>query len=133
VPTEPLDERNIQGIKYFKMLLPLFARLHDVGTARDKAGNRRLHFDQYCMLVLLSFFNPMLRSVRALQAASKLKSVQRRLGCPRTSLGSFSEAAGGWGLVLETPEQDVLSETSHCNPADGEIPVSVLFSQSDTL
>jgi hypothetical protein len=74
------------------MLLPLFARLHDVGTARDKAGNRRLHFDQYCMLVLLSFFNPMLRSVRALQAASKLKSVQRRLGCPRTSLGSFSEA-----------------------------------------
>lgn len=92
VPLEPLDERNIQGLKYFKMLLPVFDRLRDVGTARDKAGNRRLHFDQYCMLVLLSYFNPLLRSVRALQAASTLKNVQRRLGCPRMSLGSFSEA-----------------------------------------
>jgi IS4 transposase len=87
-----LQERDIHGLKYLDKLLPLLDRLHDVGCGRDKAGNRKLHYDQYCMLVLLFFFNPALRSLRALQQASRLKKVQRMLGCPRTSLGSLSEA-----------------------------------------
>lgn len=76
----------------FDVLAPLLERLHDVGCERDKAGNRTLHFDQYCMLVLLSFFNPTVRSLRAIQQASELANVQKRLGCPRSSLGSLSEA-----------------------------------------
>ena len=48
--------------------------------------------DQYCGLVLLFMFNPCLRSLRALQQASELKNVQRKLGCGRASLGSLSEA-----------------------------------------
>jgi hypothetical protein len=67
-------------------------QLHDVGCQRDRAGNRNLHFDQYCLLVLLFMFNPVLRSLRALQQASELKNVQRKLGCGRASLGSLSEA-----------------------------------------
>jgi len=90
--TSELRERDIQGLKYFDKLVPLLHRLHDVGCVRDKAGNRKLHYDQYCMLVLLFLFNPTLRSLRALQQASRLKKVQRKLGCPRTSLGSLSEA-----------------------------------------
>ncbi len=39
------------------------------------------------------FFNPTLSSLRALQQASCLEKVQKKLGCPRTSLGSLSEAA----------------------------------------
>ena len=42
--------------------------------------------------MLLFFFNPIVDSLRALQQASELKSVQKKLGVPRTSLGSFSEA-----------------------------------------
>ena len=42
-------------------------RLHDVGCERDKAGNRQLHFDHYCALILLFLLNPVLRSFRALQ------------------------------------------------------------------
>jgi hypothetical protein len=87
-----LRERDIQGLKYLKTLLPLLDRLHDVGCRRDKAGNRKLHYDQYCLLVLLFLFNPVVRSLRSLQQASLLKNVQRKLGCPRTSLGSLSEA-----------------------------------------
>lgn len=90
--TPELRDRDIQGLKYVDKLLPLLHRLHDVGCARDRAGNRKLHYDQYCMLVLLFLFNPTLRSLRALQQASRLKKVQRKLGCPRTSLGSLSEA-----------------------------------------
>lgn len=87
-----ITERDITGLKYFRQLLPLFERLHDVGCQRDKAGNRQLHMDQYCALVLLFLFNPCLRSLRSLQQASALKNVQNKLGCPRTSLGSLSEA-----------------------------------------
>jgi hypothetical protein len=85
-------ERDLAGFKYFDRLVPLLARLHDAGCARDTAGNRALHYDHYCLLVLLALFNPTVRSLRALQQASTLKKVQRQLGCPRTSLGSLSEA-----------------------------------------
>lgn len=85
-------EKDITGLKYFDKLLPLFERLHEVGCGRDKAGNRRLHMDQYCALVLLFLFNPVVTSLRALQQASELKNVQRKLGCGRASLGSLSEA-----------------------------------------
>ena len=84
--------QDVTGLKYFRRLLPLFERLHEVGCGRDKARNRQLHMDQYCSLVLLFLFNPCLRSLRALQQASELKNVQRKLGCLRTSLGSLSEA-----------------------------------------
>lgn len=89
---EQIREKDVTGLKYFRRLLPLFERLHQVGCGRDKAGNRQLHMDQYCALVLLFLFNPCLRSLRALQQASELKNVQRKLGCRRTSLGSLSEA-----------------------------------------
>lgn len=89
---EPLREEDVQGLKYFRKLWPLFERLHAVGCQRDKAGNRELFMDQYCALVLLFMFNPCLRSLRALQQASDLKNVQRKLGCGRASLGSLSEA-----------------------------------------
>jgi hypothetical protein len=89
---EPLRSRDLQGLKYLDLLLPLLDELHEVGCCRDRAGNRRLHYDQYCLLVLLSLFSPVLRSLRALQQASQLQKVQKLLGCPRTSLGSLSEA-----------------------------------------
>ena len=88
-----IREPEITGLKYFKKLLPLLERLHDDGCARDKAGNRSLHFDQYCTLILLYLFNPVVTSLRGLQQASELGKVQKKLGCPRVSLGSFSEAA----------------------------------------
>lgn len=91
-PRESIREEEVQGLKYFRDLWPLFERLHDVGCQRDKAGNRELFMDQYCALVLLFLFNPCIRSLRALQQASELNNVQRKLGCSRSSLGSLSEA-----------------------------------------
>lgn len=84
---------EITGLKYFDRLAPLLERLHEVGCQRDKAGNRELHFDQYCLLILLFLFNPIVTSLRGLQQASELAKVQKRLGCSRAALGSLSEAA----------------------------------------
>jgi len=88
-----IHERDLVGFKHFKKLLPLLDRLHHDATHRDRAGNRRLHFDQYTALILLYFFNPILTSLRGIQQASTLQKVQRQLRCQRAALGSLSEAA----------------------------------------
>lgn len=89
---EAIDPKSIQGLKYFKALKDMLSGLHSLGAARDKAGNRDLHFDQYVSLILLYFFNPTLTSMRSIVQASQLENVQKALGCKATSLGSFSEA-----------------------------------------
>ena len=87
-----IRDEDITGLKYFDVLMPLLEPLHKVGCKRDKAGNRQLHFDQYCLMILLFLFNPTVTSLRALQQASELKKVQRKLRCKRASLGSLSES-----------------------------------------
>jgi len=95
MPSEgsPINDTDLRGLQHLKRLLPLFARLHEVGCGRDSASNRTLHFDQYCTLVMLYLFNPLIDSVRCLQHASGLPGV-KKLGLKRFSLGSFSEAPG---------------------------------------
>jgi len=92
-PCAPRNTDVLQGWKYFRRLTPLLAPLHDAGCARDKAGNRTLHFEQYCSLILLGLFNPLTRSLRGLSQASALQKTQEQLGVQRASLGSLSEAA----------------------------------------
>jgi hypothetical protein len=88
-----VTEADIEGLKYFDKLAPLLKRLHNDGCERDRAGNRDLHFDQYCMLMLLYLFCPMVTSMRGILQASGLEKVQRKFGCSQVSLGSWSEAA----------------------------------------
>src|SRR5258708_28872256 len=88
-----IQEKDLQGLKYFRLLVPLLERLHMDASARDRAGNRILHFDQYATLLLLYFFNPIVTSLRGIQQASGLNKVQRLLGCERAALGSLSEAS----------------------------------------
>jgi Transposase DDE domain len=106
-PRATVKERDLQGFKYFQILQPFLDRLHSDATQRDRAGNRRLHFDQYGALILLYFFNPILTSLRGIQQASELGKVQKLLGCSRASFGSLSEAS----RVFDPPLlRDVLGE-----------------------
>lgn len=88
-----IEEQELQGFKYLKAISGLLEKLHEVGCQRDRAGNRLLHMDQYISLLLLYMFNPICTSLRSLQQASELQKVQKKLGVPRASLGSLSEAA----------------------------------------
>jgi hypothetical protein len=92
-PRVPIKEKDLKGLKYFKLLSSLLDRLHLDATARDRAGNRRLFYDQYAGLLLLYFFNPIVTSLRGIQQASTLDKVQRLFGCQRVSRGSLSEAS----------------------------------------
>jgi len=89
------DRKLIAKLGHFKQLRKVAELLgfpHSAGCARDRAGNRQLHFDDYLLIVLLWMFNPLLDSMRALQRAAELEVVQRRAGIKRFSLGSFSES-----------------------------------------
>lgn len=76
-----MQAKDITGLKYFDQLAPLLQRLHDDGCERDAAGNRKLHHDQYCMLVLLYLFNPMIVLLNEQQRISKRALVRWNFGC----------------------------------------------------
>jgi hypothetical protein len=105
-----IKESQLQGFKYFKAISGMLEGLHEAGCQRDLAGNRLLHMDQYMSLLLLYMFNPICTSLRALQQASELQKVQRILGCPRSSLGSLSEAARVFDSALMRDIIENLSE-----------------------
>jgi hypothetical protein len=83
---------HLVGLTHFKRLMPLLHRLDDVGCARDTAGNRTLLMSDYCVVVMLYLFNPMIDSLRSLQRTLGLGPVAKALGVKRFSLGSFSES-----------------------------------------
>jgi Transposase DDE domain len=87
-----LQDKDIVCLGHLRRVFPLLDRLNDVGCQRDKAGNRQLFFGDYCKLVLLYVWNPLIDSLRQLQAATELRTVAKALGVKRFSLGSFSEA-----------------------------------------
>ncbi len=93
MPIRISSTRSLSEHQPFAMLRPLPEHLHQEQCDRDTAGNRKLHYDQYCMLVLLYVLNPTVSSLRALTQASELAKVQRRRGSSKTSLGSISEAS----------------------------------------
>jgi len=89
---QEFTEHDLQGLKHFRSLWKLLVRLHGVGASRDKAGDRELFMDQYCVLVLVWLFNPLIESLRGLQRTSDMAKVRKRLGVSRSSLGSLLES-----------------------------------------
>ena len=53
---------------------------------------RKLHYLDYASAILFTLFNPILKSMRGLCAASELTKVQEYVTMDKISLGSFSEA-----------------------------------------
>lgn len=78
-----------QGLKFFKPLSRLLGELRE----RHAHPNRTLHYDEYLILLLLAYYNPVLQSLRGLRKAAGLPWTERNLGLHRTSLGSLSEAS----------------------------------------
>lgn len=106
-PKAKLKRSEVQGTKFLAHFMDLLAPLHD----HRPDPKRNLHYDQFCAWLLLYFFTPALDSMRGLQAASDFKSIQRKLGLPRFSLGSFSEASQVFDPDLLVP---ILEQLGAC-------------------
>jgi hypothetical protein len=87
-----LTEKDIVCLGHLKRVFTLLDGLREVGCDRDRAGNRRLFFDDYVKLVLLYVWNPAIQSMHDLQEAVGLPNVAKALGIKRFSAGSFSES-----------------------------------------
>jgi hypothetical protein len=87
-PKPEIREDQIVGCQWITRIMRLLASLHD----HCPDPKRKLHYDEYCAWVLIYFFTPILTSMRGLRQASDIESLRKRLGLPRFSLGSFSEA-----------------------------------------
>lgn len=98
-----LKESDVRMVPALARLRDLFAGLRGNGAERDAAGNRTLHYDDYCVLVLLALFSPVELSLRRIVQVSALKKVKRKLGISRTSLGSFSESSHLFDPALLEP------------------------------
>lgn len=110
---------RVQGLRYLRGLKPLLGRLRDVGCHRDRSGNRRLFFDNLCSLILLTFYDPSLKTLNDLGRASRLANVRKRLGCQATNVSSLSEAMS----VFESEHlveiiQQLLARIPHSPGAD---------------
>lgn len=84
-----LQDISLAGLKYFGSIRQLLERLH----AQKAHPNRKLFFDQYVVLLLLCYFNPVIRGLRQLQQLRNFEKVRRELGVPHASMGSLSEAS----------------------------------------
>jgi hypothetical protein len=93
----------LQGGRLIQRMQRVLGRLHLAGTERDRAGNRRLFCDQYLSLLLLYFFNPAIKSLRALQHTTNWEKTRQKVGIRRTSLGSLSEASSVFDAALVRP------------------------------
>jgi hypothetical protein len=92
---EPIREEDLQRWK----LLPAFAQaLQEALAERGGADGswadprRQLELAHYLSLFLLGLFNPVVKTMRGLCAASQFERVQREVSGRAVSLGSFSEA-----------------------------------------
>ena len=90
---EQLTEKDLAKWKlidtFQEALAPVLksARLHP--TFQDP--DRLLSASGYLSAFLFGMFNPVVESMRGVCAISSLKKVQETTGCPKVSLGSFSE------------------------------------------
>lgn len=79
-----IKERDIQGLKHFAKIRKLLKSLHKTGC--DRANNRNLHMDEYCLGVLLNMFNPTITSLRGIQQASELRNVSCQTSLPQQKI-----------------------------------------------
>ena len=91
--TPEIKPSDLSGLKDLRGLAKLLEVLRDIGCERDKADNRKLRMNHYCLLLAMWLHNPIVDALRGLQQASTLDKVHKRLGVGRASLGSLSESA----------------------------------------
>jgi hypothetical protein len=77
------------GWTYLQRVRELLRALH----SHKAVQNRKLFYDDYVALLLLSYYNPVIQGLRHIVQLSDLKKVRQQLGVTHASQGSLSEAS----------------------------------------
>jgi len=73
-----IKDSDVLGGKFLEPIMRMLAPLHE----HCPDPKRKLHYDEYCAWLLLYFFTPVLDSMRGLQQASTIESLQKRMKLP---------------------------------------------------
>ncbi len=94
--SNPVNIEDLQGFKMIRKFRTILERTNpDVPPVPTELDPRRkLSQNDYFSLFLFTYFNPVLKSMRGLCAATDLEKVQQTVCSNPVSLGSFSEAQG---------------------------------------
>ena len=90
---EQLTEKELTNWKLLEGFQKALARVIKSTRLHPSFSDpqRLLTCSSYLSLFLFGLFNPVVKSMRALCAITHLKKVRETVGCPKVSLGSFSE------------------------------------------
>ena len=88
-----LSRKDIRHMDHFRHLTGLTESLHEAYIDPAHPNKRKLHYDQYVVLLLLYFFSPVCDSLRRVQQATEFKKVQKLLGVKRFGRSTIAEAA----------------------------------------
>ena len=80
---------SMEGLKFFQPLQRFLDELH----RHCDHPQRNLFLDDYLMLLILAYYNPIITGLRQLVLLPQHRQLEGNLGLHRTSLGSFSEAS----------------------------------------
>jgi len=84
-----LEDLQLSPLSYFGPLRALLTELHGY----KEHPNRKLFYDGYVSLLLLCYFNPVIRGLRQVEQLSSFAKIQQELGVSRASPASLSEAS----------------------------------------
>jgi hypothetical protein len=127
------DLHNWKLLDHFQAALAVVVpkvRLHP--TFSDP--RRKLGYASYLSLFLFGLFNPVVTSMRALCSVSELVKVQREIGCPKVSLGSFSETQGVLDPdLLKQVFENLVEQSTESPKADARLRHLELIAQDGSL
>lgn len=127
------DLRNWKMIQRFQdALAPVAAKARLHRTFSDR--RRELDYSSYLSLFLFGLFNPVVESMRSLCAISGLEKVRQQVGCPKVSLGSFSEIQNVLDPdLLKQVFENLAGQTTESPKADPRLRHLNLIAQDGSL
>src|SRR6266404_946011 len=87
---------SVEGLKFFQPVQRFLDELH----RHQDHPNRNLFLDDYLILLILAYYNPIISGLRQLVLLPQHRQLAGNLGLHRTSLGSFSEASSSFDPEL---------------------------------
>lgn len=118
-----MTEKDLSSLALLGRFRAVLAEVLDKGEVETHPSfadsKRRLAIGDYLSLFLLGLFNPVARTLRGIVQASGLPEVRNKIGVPKVSLGSFSEAQD---LVDPALLELVFASLAEQLPDTGELP-----------
>lgn len=118
---KPLEQDELVCLKLVQAILPVCQAL-DRSHPVEVHGNTRLHLTDCLVVLLCSFFNPTVRSLRLIEQLSQMQWVQEQIEVERICRSTLSDALERFNPEHLVPVIDALmQQIPHLRQRDGDL------------